>query len=151
MHLALEPRERDALAGSVELTLFADGYAGMQHIENGLTAFALVVRREGYARLGSWRALVAAVAAASPRVARRLDGAREVWPRPLAVSGVPYGFTYREPPGGGRPDLYRTGDQLAVANPRRRFTPRCARASRHRCAWPDSSRARSPHRSAARP
>jgi flavin-dependent dehydrogenase len=114
MHLALEPRERDALAGSVELTLFADGYAGMQHIENGLTAFALVVRREGYARLGSWRALVAAVAAASPRVARRLDGAREVWPRPLAVSGVPYGFTYREPPGGGRPDLYRTGDQLAV-------------------------------------
>jgi len=114
MHLALDEREHDALGSAVELTLFAGGYAGMQRIENGLVAFALVVRRDVYARLGSWRELVWAIARASARAARRLEGAREIWAKPLAVSGVPYGFTYRDDERAPQDVLYRVGDQLAV-------------------------------------
>ena len=114
MHFALEPREADALGTAVELTLFAGGYAGMQRIEDGLVALALVVRREAYARFGSWRALLSAFAGANRSAARRLEGARELWPKPLAVSGVPYGFVHRDEASGADAGLYRVGDQLAV-------------------------------------
>jgi flavin-dependent dehydrogenase len=72
------------------------------------------VRRDMYARLGSWRALVRAFAATSKRAARRLEEAREVWPKPLAVSGVPYGFTHRDDQATLGDACYRVGDQLAV-------------------------------------
>jgi flavin-dependent dehydrogenase len=114
MHLELAPAQTEALENAVELTLFAGGYAGMQRIENGLVAFALAVHRDAFARLGSWRALVAAFAATSARNAQRLAGARELWPKPLAVSGVPYGFVHRSPVDAPGDRLYRTGDQLAV-------------------------------------
>lgn len=114
MHLALDRRQRDELGSAVELTLFAGGYAGLQRIEGDLTAFALVVRRDAYARLGSWSALVMQLGRASKHVAQRLESARDLWAKPLAVSGIPYGFVYREPKDGGRDDLYRAGDQLAV-------------------------------------
>ena len=114
MHLALDDRQRDELGSAVELALFAGGYAGMQRIENGLVAFALVVRRDVYARLGSWRELVSALARSSARAAQRLEGAREIWAKPIAVSGVPYGFTYRDDGRAPQDVLYRVGDQLAV-------------------------------------
>jgi flavin-dependent dehydrogenase len=85
----------------------------MQRIEGGLVAFALVVRRDMYARLGSWRALLRAFAATSKRAALRLEEARELWPKPLAVSGVPYGFTHRDDDA-ETTACYRVGDQLAV-------------------------------------
>jgi flavin-dependent dehydrogenase len=114
MHLVFDPRERDALGSAVELTLFQGGYAGMQRIEGDLVALAIVVRRDTYARLGSWRALVAAVTSGSKRIARRLENACELWPKPLAVSGVPYGFTYHDDATEPEPGFYRVGDQLAV-------------------------------------
>lgn len=119
MHLALDPRQLDELGTAVELTLFAGGYAGMQRIEEGLVAFAFVVRRERYAAAGCWQELVGRLVRSSAHAARRLAGARELWPKPLAVSGVPYGFTYREPARAAPPraedaPLYRIGDQLAV-------------------------------------
>ncbi len=114
MHLELAPAQTEALANVVELTLFAGGYAGMQRIENGRVAFALAVHRDAFARLGSWRALVAAFTATSARNANRLAGARELWPKPLAVSGVPYGFVHRSAVDAPGDRLYRAGDQLAV-------------------------------------
>jgi flavin-dependent dehydrogenase len=114
MHMAMTPRDCNDLGTAVELTLFEGGYAGMQRIEGDLVAFALVVRRDMYARLGSWRALVRAFAATSKRAARRLEEAREVWPKPLAVSGVPYGFTHRDDQATLGDACYRVGDQLAV-------------------------------------
>jgi flavin-dependent dehydrogenase len=119
MHLELAPAQTEALADAVELTLFAGGYAGMQRIENGRVAFALAVHRDAFARLGSWRALVAAFAATSPHNSRRIADARELWPKPLAVSGVPYGFLHRVAASANDREtaeqtVYRTGDQLAV-------------------------------------
>jgi flavin-dependent dehydrogenase len=116
MHLELAPAQTEALGDAVELTLFAGGYAGMQRIENGNVAFALAINRDAYTRLGSWGALVAAFAASNSRNASRLAGARELWLKPLAVSGVPYGFVHRPTKGveAKAETLYRTGDQLAV-------------------------------------
>ena len=114
MHLELAPAQLEALDRAVELTLFAGGYAGMQRIENGRVAFALAVHRDAYARLGSWRALVSAFASTNARNASRLRDAREVWTKPLAVSGVPYGFVHRADANVPDDGVYRTGDQLAV-------------------------------------
>jgi len=120
MHLELAPAQTEELGDAVELTLFAGGYAGMQRIENGRVAFALAIHRDAYARLGSWRALVAAFAKTNRRNALRLTGARELWLKPLAVSGVPYGFVHRaahderHATDAMHQTLYRTGDQLAV-------------------------------------
>jgi flavin-dependent dehydrogenase len=118
MHLRLAPRDHAGLGSAVELALFPGGYCGMQRLENPLTAFALVIRRDTYARLGSWRALLRHIAAAHKPIAAILENATELWPRPLAVSGVPYGFTYHDPPptkgDPTTPNLYRIGDQLAV-------------------------------------
>jgi flavin-dependent dehydrogenase len=114
MHLELAPAQTEALGTAVELTLFAGGYAGMQRIENGRVAFALAVHRDAFARLGSWRALVAAFCATNARNAERMRDARELWAKPVAVSGVPYGFVHRAAGDAPEERVYRTGDQLAV-------------------------------------
>ncbi len=113
MHVTVDAQTLAELGRSVELTVFAGGYAGMQRIESDTVAFAVVVDRATFARAGTWHDLIARIASESVRFGRRLSALREAWPRPLAVSGVPYGFVHRAdataPPG-----LYRVGDQLAV-------------------------------------
>lgn len=111
MHLELEAGARAELGTNVELTLFEGGYCGMQRIEDHGVAFAVVVRREAYAALRTWPELVRSIAGTNARLRQRLAGARERWPKPLAVSGVPYGFVLRDT-SDARP--YRVGDQLAV-------------------------------------
>lgn len=113
MHLELEDRELAQLGTAVELTLLGGGYAGMQRIEGKRVAFAAVVDRAAFARFGSWRGLVAALRSTDARLARRLGNARELWAKPLAVSGVPYGFVYRDDAVADT-WCYRVGDQLAV-------------------------------------
>jgi len=113
MHLALPERDLSALGSAVELTLFPGGYYGMQRIENTHTAFALVITRRAYNEHGTWPALIAYLRATADRKLQRLTNARELWPKPLAVSGVPYGFTHHDTPT-DPPNLYRIGDQLAV-------------------------------------
>ena len=111
MHLELDARAYAEIGTSVELTLFDGGYCGMQRIEESKVAFAVVVRRDAYAKLRTWPELVRSIARTNRRLARRLSSARELWPKPLAVSGVPYGFVLRD---ASDAQPYRIGDQLAV-------------------------------------
>jgi flavin-dependent dehydrogenase len=110
MHLRLSPAQAALLAGYVELTLFHGGYAGLEAIEGGLANLCLLVKRTRYAALGQqWEALLDAIRVESPSLARRLDGARPCWERPLAISAIPYGYVR------GKGDaLWRLGDQAAV-------------------------------------
>ena len=74
---AARRRPGRALAGHVELVLFAGGYAGLQPVEDGIANLCLVVDRGRFAALGrDWRRLVAAV----PHLARRLAGAARCGP-----------------------------------------------------------------------
>jgi flavin-dependent dehydrogenase len=118
MHLRLPECDLAALGTTVNLTLFPGGYCGIQRLEASLSAFALVINRPTYARLASWKALIAHIAAADKRTAALLANAAELWPKPLAVSGIPYGFIYRDQKNQSaqttNANLYRIGDQLAV-------------------------------------
>ncbi|WP_129794102.1 NAD(P)/FAD-dependent oxidoreductase [Sphingosinicella sp. CPCC 101087] len=110
LRAALSPRpdlER-ALAGTIELHLFDEGYAGLLLQEDGSANFCLSVSRARLAREGSPEALVRALAEESPVLRSRLgDVLPLAWE---AVAGVPYGWRAQ----GRRRGLFRLGDQSAV-------------------------------------
>lgn len=95
------------LPPEVALLRFEGGYAGLQPGPDGRANLcaALVgpIPRDA-------AAMIARIAAGSNLAARLLRQARPAWPRPLAVAGVPYGFT--QPSGTEGP--YRVGDQVSV-------------------------------------
>jgi flavin-dependent dehydrogenase len=110
-HFRLAPDEAAALAGHVELMLFADGYAGLEPIEGGLANLCLVVRQHRLAALGgAWPALFEQVTRAVPLLGRRLAGAEAIGARTLAISTIPYGYVAAP----AEPGLWRLGDQAAV-------------------------------------
>jgi flavin-dependent dehydrogenase len=110
MHLRLTPAEAAALGDGVEIGLFPGGYAGLQPVEEGGANLCLLVRQGAFARLGGkWPALLRHIAQACPHLARRLEGSRPLWDRPLAIAAIPYGFVQQN---GG--SCWRLGDQAAV-------------------------------------
>jgi flavin-dependent dehydrogenase len=110
-HFRLGPEQASALAGHVELMLFADGYAGLEPIEHGLANLCLVVRQSRLAALGgTWPALLGHVTAGVPLLGRRLAGAEGMGARALAISTIPYGYVAAP----AQPGLWRLGDQAAV-------------------------------------
>ncbi len=109
MYFELAPESAKTLEGTIELTLFPGGYAGMQGVEAGQTVLCIAAERAAFlAYGGGWDALIAAIKRGSPHFAGMLAGARPLLSRPLAVAGIPYG--YRASPG----NLFRLGDQAAV-------------------------------------
>jgi menaquinone-9 beta-reductase len=112
MMFRLAPRQAVALNGRVELMLFAGGYAGLQPVEGARANLCLLVRRDRFAAIGrDWSALLAAIAAETPLLAARLDGALAEWPKPLTIAGLPFGLVMQAP---GESGLWRLGDQAAV-------------------------------------
>jgi flavin-dependent dehydrogenase len=110
-HFRLAPDQSTALAGHVELMLFADGYAGLEPIEDGLANLCLVVRQRRLTALGgAWPALFDHVAQAVPLLGRRLAGAEGMGARALAIATIPYGHVAAP----AQPGLWRLGDQAAV-------------------------------------
>lgn len=116
-HYRLRPAQTRALAGAVELHLSgAGGYAGLQLVE-GATANLCLLLPRGKLAAGSvaWEHALAELCTASPNLGERLAGAEMLFDRPLAISGVPYGFVHcaaaDDPPG-----LIRLGDQFAVVH-----------------------------------
>ena len=113
MFFRLAPAEQLALAGHVELLLFEGGYAGLQPVEGSRANLCLVLRRARLAALGgTWPAVLAAVRNDSPHLDARLAGAAPCWPRPLALSAIPYGHVGRA--ADSHDGLFRLGDQAAV-------------------------------------
>jgi flavin-dependent dehydrogenase len=96
------------LAGTVAVTFFDGGYAGLQPVEGGRLNLCLLVDGAHYRELGSWPALLTRLAR-EPALAA-LASAEPLLPRPLAISRVPYGHLARATDDG----LWRLGDQAAV-------------------------------------
>ena len=92
----------------MELHLFPGGYAGLEPIEDGRANLCLVadLHRMG---LSAFTDLLEAIRRACPPLDRRLSGAQFLWPRPLAISAIPYGHVAKADDG-----LWRLGDQAAV-------------------------------------
>ena len=114
MYYTLDPRQQAALRNHVELILFADGYAGLQLVESDRAVLcALVPGTRLRAVDGQWDKLFDSLVHECPHFAERLTGARPMLDRPLAIAGLPYGYTHA-PNAKDLPDLFRLGDQATV-------------------------------------
>lgn len=106
----LDPSQAGELAEHVELILFPGGYAGLQLIEGGCANVCLLVRKSAFAtRYQCWDGLIDAMQDHCPHLRMRLKGAQCLLEKPLAISGLPYGYVAKEADG-----LWRLGDQAAV-------------------------------------
>lgn len=111
-YLRLVPAQRALLDRHVELHLFEGGYAGLQLVERAAANLCFLVSPGRWKRLGGdFAALLAELGAEVPLLGERLAGAVPLLDRPLAISGVPYGYLHR--PGAGETG-WRLGDQAAV-------------------------------------
>ena len=112
MYLHLAPESAHTLLGTIELTLFPGGYAGLQTVEHGRAVLCIAVQQRAFQTYGaSWHGLVAGISQTSRRFATMLSGAQNLLPRPLAVAAIPYGY---QAPVAAPDGLYRLGDQAAV-------------------------------------
>ena len=112
-YFQLTPGARAALGHAIELHLFPDGYAGLQLVENAANLCLLVTRARLRDAGGDWPGLLATLVANNPILHARLEGAKELLDRPLAIARVPFGYVHRPDPDEGR-ELYRLGDQAGV-------------------------------------
>ena len=109
LHWQLQPAQTQALREVMELFLFPGGYGGLSLVEGDAANLCLVVRRARLRAVGGWPALLAAILEDNPLLRRRLHDAKPLWPRPLALSSIPYGHLSSHAAG-----LWRLGDQAAV-------------------------------------
>jgi len=110
LHYQLAPAQREALEGTVELIAFHGGYAGLQLIEDGWANLCFVVGQRRFRELGGrFDAVLGAMCDEVEPFARRLDGSKPRWSKPLALSNIPYGLLPR--PAG---PLWPLGDQAVV-------------------------------------
>ena len=109
MHWRLTNAQIRTLRDHMDLFVFDGGYGGLSLIENDVANLCLVVRRATLRRHGEWPELLAAIVAENRTLRRLLDGAEPLWPRPLAISPIPYGYL-----AAGDRGLWRVGDQAAV-------------------------------------
>ncbi len=93
----------------MDLYLFPGGYGGLSLIEDDVANLCLVVRRSALRASGGWPQLLASILRGNSHLRQLLDGATPLWPRPLAISPIPYGYLVRESRG-----LWCVGDQAAV-------------------------------------
>jgi flavin-dependent dehydrogenase len=99
-----------SLAGTVAVTAFAGGYAGLQCVEGRRLNLCLLVSRDRFRALGgNWPALFAALLR-EPGLAA-LGDAEALLAKPMTISAVPYGFLARPRDADA---IYRVGDQAAV-------------------------------------
>jgi flavin-dependent dehydrogenase len=114
MYYALDPCQQAALRSHVELILFAGGYAGLQLVESDQAVLCVLVAGATLRDAdGQWDKLLDRLMHECPHLADRLSGARPLLERPLAIAGLPYGYTHA-PDGQNWPGLFRLGDQATV-------------------------------------
>jgi len=111
MYFALARSQQQAMRGWIELCLFPGGYAGLQLVEDGSANLCLLVNRATLQSCSNdWQTLLTRILNFSEHLAARLEGAKPLLEKPLALSSIPYGMLLRD----AKPDLWRLGDQTAV-------------------------------------
>jgi flavin-dependent dehydrogenase len=107
--LTASPALARALAGTIELHLFAHGYAGLLIQEDGAANLCLSVAQSRLATVGGTAEALIATLSDAPLLAERFGAATGHTPW-QAVAAVPYGWRAAETPTG----IFRLGDQAAV-------------------------------------
>jgi flavin-dependent dehydrogenase len=109
LHWQLAPDQTRALREVMELFLFPGGYGGLSLVEREVANLCLVVERARFRALGGWAQLLRTIRRANPQLDTRLDNAKQMWPAPLSISSIPYGYLTER-----SADLWCVGDQAAV-------------------------------------
>ena len=109
MHWRLTPPAIETVQHTMELFLFRAGYGGLALIENDIANLCFVIHQRRMRALGGWPELLSAIRNETPAIDRILRNATPCWPRPLAISPIPYGYIARSSNG-----IWRVGDQAAV-------------------------------------
>jgi flavin-dependent dehydrogenase len=109
LHWQLDPAQTERLREFIELFLFPRGYGGLSLVERDVANLCLVVRKAELRRVGGWQKLLASILDDNLHLKQRLQGAKALWDRPLAISSIPYGHLAGQPFG-----LWCVGDQAAV-------------------------------------
>lgn len=113
-YFRLDPTQSQALSGSVEVMVFAHGYAGLQLVEDGRANLCLLTDRAQFQQSGAtWDGLLRDLMRRNAHLRQRLQDATPLLDRPLAIYRVPYGFVHA-PRADDPPNVYRLGDQAAV-------------------------------------
>lgn len=113
MHFRLDQQQVEQLRGNVEIYFYDGGYAGLQLIEDGKANLCFLINRKVYKScIGNWERILEWLCGISPILKTRLAGATAIWGKPLAISGMPYGYVHST--GATVPHLFRLGDQAAV-------------------------------------
>lgn len=109
VHWQLAPAEIDGLRERMELFLFDGGYGGIALVEDNIANLCVVVRRAALRSHGAWPELMAAILNENSHLRSVLEGGKALWPRPLAISPIPYGYLAADARG-----PWCVGDQAAV-------------------------------------
>jgi flavin-dependent dehydrogenase len=110
LHWQLAPTQILALREHMDLYLFPGGYGGLSLVEDDVANLCLVVRRSTLRSRGGWPQLLASILRGNCHLRQLLEGGTALWPRPIAISPIPYGYLLGQPPRG----LWCVGDQAAV-------------------------------------
>jgi flavin-dependent dehydrogenase len=115
MYFAVDARQQQELTGHVELVLFAQGYAGLQPVEDGQINLCLLAERTWLHECGgTWDNLLQELLRTCPHLKKRLSDAKPLLPKPLSIYRVPYGFVHDPASDGAHDSIYRLGDQVGV-------------------------------------
>ncbi|WP_299845238.1 NAD(P)/FAD-dependent oxidoreductase [uncultured Jannaschia sp.] len=114
MHYRPGAETMAVLRDTIVLCFFDGGYAGIVPMDADTCNVSIAVTRRAWTACSrDYGQLCRVIAAECPDVAPVLRGDTAIWPRPLAVGHVPYG--YQAWAAGTGPDwLWRVGDQAAV-------------------------------------
>jgi flavin-dependent dehydrogenase len=109
VHFRLASATARELENCMELFLFSNGYGGLSLVDAGIANLCLVVRRAAWQKALDWSNLLSGIMNENRRLRQLFEGATPLWPRPLAISPIPYGYIAAASGG-----LWRLGDQAAV-------------------------------------
>ena len=113
-HLRLTPDVAQSLGASVELHFFKGGYAGLMPIDGGQANLSIAIDPARWKAAGLTPATYRTwLEHEVPSLTQRLRGAEAVFPRPLTVSAVPYGFRLWCAPA-EQHGIWRVGEQAIV-------------------------------------
>jgi menaquinone-9 beta-reductase len=97
---------------TVQLVAYDGGYIGAVRVEDGLISMAWLLRDDLLRSIGTrWSEQAAFLGRQSVRLGDMIAGLTPIETRPLAVSGLPYGFLRHQAIAA---NIYAVGDQLGV-------------------------------------